>query len=161
MIVGVIYERAHTRSLDDFGGIANKMPIYTGIMTIAFFAAIGLPGLSGFVSEILVFLGAFKTYPVFTVISGLGIIFGAGYMLWALQKVFFGKLPDRWSGPWDPTGKIFKKDDVNYIELAGLVPLVIVIIYLGINPNPMIDVMTTSVNHFVELIRIGGNFAGM
>ncbi|GAB1371338.1 hypothetical protein MASR1M45_14000 [Candidatus Kapaibacterium sp.] len=161
MIVGVIYDRAHTRSLDDFGGMANKMPVYTAIMTIAFFAAIGLPGLSGFVSEALVFLGAFKTYPVLTVISGLGIILGAGYMLWALQKVFFGKLPERWSGPWDPTGKIYKNDDINYIELGGLVPLAIVVIYLGINPNPVIGMMTSSVNHFVELIRIGGNFAGM
>ncbi|MDX9789790.1 MAG: NADH-quinone oxidoreductase subunit M [Candidatus Kapabacteria bacterium] len=161
MIVGVIYDRAHTRSLDDFGGLANKMPVYTAIMTIAFFAAIGLPGLSGFVSEILVFLGAFKTYPMFAIISGSGIVLGAAYMLWSLQKVFFGKLPEKWKGPWDPTGKIYKNDDVNYVELSGLVPLVAVIIYLGLNPNPIIDVMTSSVNHFVELIRISGNFAGM
>ena len=161
MIVGVIYDRAHTRSLDDFGGIANKMPVYTAVMMVAFFAAIGLPGLSGFVSEALVFLGAFKMYPVLAIISGSGIVLGAGYMLWALQKVFFGKLPDRWKGPWDPTGKIYKHDDLNYIELAGLVPLVLVIIYLGINPNPVIGMMTASVNHFVELIRIGGNFAGL
>lgn len=161
MIVGVIYDRAHTRSLDDFGGLANKMPVYTAVMTIAFFAAIGLPGLSGFVSEILVFLGAFKTYPTLTIISVSGIVLGAGYMLWALQKVFFGKLPEKWQGAWDPTGKIYKHDDVNSIELAGLVPLVIVIIYLGINPNPVLSLMTTSVNSFVELIRISGNFAGM
>ncbi|MBX3044321.1 MAG: NADH-quinone oxidoreductase subunit M [Candidatus Kapabacteria bacterium] len=161
MIVGVLYDRSHTRNLDEFGGMANKMPVYTGIMTIAFFAAIGLPGLSGFVSEALVFLGAFKTYPVLTVISGLGIILGAGYMLWALQKVFFGKLPEKWSGPWDTTGKIYKNDDINYIELSGLVPLAIIVIYLGINPNPVIGMMTSSVNHFVELIRIGGNFAGL
>jgi len=161
MIVGVIYDRAHTRSLDDFGGLANKMPIYTGIMTVAFFAAIGLPGLSGFISEALVFLGAFQTYPVITVISGLGIILGAAYMLWALQKVFFGKLPEKWQGPWDPTGKIYKNDDVNWVELSALVPLVVIIIYLGINPNPVIGLMTTSVNHFVEFIRLSSGFAGM
>ncbi len=161
MIVGVIYDRSHTRGLDEFGGLANKMPIYTGIMTIAFFAAIGLPGLSGFVSEVLVFLGGFKAYPVMTVISTLGIVLGAAYMLWALQKVFFGKLPERWQGPWDPTGKIYKNDDINKIELAALVPLAIVVIFLGIFPGTLIDMMTTSVNHFIEFVKIGGQFAGM
>ena len=159
MIVGVIYDRAHTRGLDDFGGLANKMPIYTGIMTIAFFAAIGLPGLSGFVSEVLVFLGAFKTYPVYTVISALGIIIGAAYMLWALQKVFFGELPEKWKGPWDPTGKKYKHDDINGIELTALIPLAIIIIYLGIYPNPMLDLMSTSVNHLIDFVKIGGGFA--
>lgn len=159
MIVGVIYDRSHTRGLDDFGGLANKMPVYTGIMTIAFFAAIGLPGLSGFVSEIMVFLGAFKTYPTYTIISALGIVLGAAYMLWTLQKVFFGKLPERWKGPWDPTGKIYKHDDINAIELTALVPLAVIIIYLGIYPMPMLDLMTTSVNHLIEFVKIGGNFA--
>lgn len=161
MIVGVIYDRAHTRGLDDFGGLANKMPIYTGVMAIAFFAAIGLPGMSGFISEILVFLGAFQTYPVYTVISGLGIIIGAAYMLWALQKVFFGKLPDKWKGPWDPTKKLYKHDDINGIELTALVPLAVIIIYLGINPNPVIGMMTASVNHLVDFVKVTGQFAGM
>jgi len=153
MIVGVIYDRSHTRGLDDFGGLANKMPVYTGIMSIAFFAAIGLPGLSGFISEALVFLGAFKTYPVLTMISGLGIVLGAGYMLWALQKVFFGKLPEKWAGPWDPTGKKYKTDDINGLEFAALVPLAVVIIFLGINPNPIIGMMTSSVNHLIEFVN--------
>lgn len=153
MIVGVIYDRAHTRSLDEFGGMANKMPIYTGIMTIAFFAAIGLPGMSGFVSEALVFLGAFQTYPVITVISALGIVFGAAYMLWALQRVFFGKLPDKWSGPWDPSGKLYKNDDVNLVEKFSLIPLGIIVIYLGIQPGKVTDMMAVSVNHFVEFVN--------
>jgi len=153
MIVGVIYDRSHTRGLDDFGGLANKMPVYTGIMSIAFFAAIGLPGLSGFISEALVFLGAFKTYPVLTMISGLGIVLGAGYMLWALQKVFFGKLPEKWFGPWDSTGKKYKTDDINGLEFAALVPLAVVIIFLGINPNPIIGMMTSSVNHLIEFVN--------
>ncbi len=161
MIVGVIYDRSHTRGLDDFGGLANKMPIYTGIMTIAFFAAIGLPGMSGFISEILVFVGAFKSYPVYTIISVSGIIIGAGYMLWALQKVFLGKLPDRWSGPWDPTKKLYKNDDVNALELSALLPLAFVVIYLGINPNPVVGLMTTSVNHLIDFVKVSGHFAGM
>lgn len=165
MIVGVIYDRAHTRGLDDFGGFANKMPVYTGIMSIAFFAAIGLPGLSGFISEAMVFLGAFKTYPVYTIISGLGIILGAAYMLWTLQKIFFGKLPERWSGPWDPAKKKYKHDDLNALELTALVPLALVIIYLGIVPSPMINMMSASVNQLIEIMKpfvlIGGQVAGM
>jgi NADH-quinone oxidoreductase subunit M len=161
MIVGVIYDRAHTRGLDDFGGMANKMPIYTAVMSIAFFAAIGLPGMGGFISEMLVFIGAFKTFPTFTIISGTGIILGAAYMLWALQKVFLGKLPEKWSGPWDPTGKHYKNDDINWIELSGLVPLGVIIIYLGFNPSSVIGLMTTSVNHFVDFIRVGGHFTGL
>jgi NADH-quinone oxidoreductase subunit M len=158
MIVGVVYDRAHTRSMDAFGGLANKMPVYTGIMAIAFFAAIGLPGMSGFVSEVFILLGAFKSYPILTVISGSGIILGAAYMLWALQKVFFGQLPDKWKGPWDPTKKLYKNDDINGIELAALIPLAIIVIYLGINPNPIIGMMNESVNHLVDLIRMGGQF---
>jgi NADH-quinone oxidoreductase subunit M len=161
MIVGVIYDRSHTRGLDDFGGLATKMPIYTGIMTVAFFAAVGLPGLSGFVSEALIFLGTFKTYPIYAMIAGLGIILGASYMLWALQKVFFGKLPERWSGPWDPTKKIYKTDDLNLVEKVALVPLMIIVIYFGINPNPIIGLMTTSVNHLIELVKVSGQVAGL
>jgi NADH-quinone oxidoreductase subunit M len=165
MIVGVIYDRSHTRGLDDFGGLANKMPIYTGIMAVAFFAAIGLPGLSGFISEVLVFLGSFKTYPYLTAVSAFGIVIGAGYMLWALQKVFFGKLPDRWSGPWDPTKKHYKHDDINGVELAALIPLAMIIIFLGIYPTPMIGLMETSVNHLIEFlgpfVKIGGLTAGL
>lgn len=158
MIVGVIYERSHKRGLDDFGGLANKMPIFMGITAIAFFGAIGLPGLSGFISESLVFLGAFKTYPYLTMVSGLGIILGAGYMLWALQKVFFGKLPERWSGPWDPTKKLFKHDDVNAIELGALIPLAIAVIFFGIMPNPLINMMSATLNHLIEFVHASPTF---
>jgi len=161
MIVGVVYDRAHTRSLDAFGGLANKMPIYTGIMSVAFFAAIGLPGLSGFWSEIMVFLGAFKYNPILTIISASGIVIGAAYMLWALQKVFFGQLPEKWAGPWDPTKKLYKHDDLNAIELTALVPLALIILFLGIYPQPMISMMTASVNHLIEFVNISGQFAGL
>ena len=159
MIVGVIYDRAHTRSLDAFGGLANKMPIYTGIMTVAFFAAIGLPGLSGFWSEIMVFMGAFQYNQALTIISASGIIIGAAYMLWALQKVFFGKLPDKWAGPWDPTKKHYKHDDINAVELAALVPLAAIIIFLGVYPSPMISMMNASLNHLIEFVNVSSQFA--
>ncbi|ROL59714.1 NADH-quinone oxidoreductase subunit M, partial [Bacteroidetes/Chlorobi group bacterium ChocPot_Mid] len=145
--------------LDAFGGLANKMPIYTGIMAVAFFAAIGLPGLSGFISEALVFLGAFQYNQTLTIISGSGIIIGAAYMLWALQKVFFGQLPEKWSGPWDPTKKLYKHDDINAVELTALVPLAVIILFLGIYPQPMISMMTASVNHLIEFVNISGQLA--
>jgi len=161
MIVGVIYDRAHTRGLDDFGGLANKMPHYTFIMAIAFFAAIGLPGMSGFVSEMMVFFGAFNTFPMLTVFAGLGIILGAAYMLWSLQKVFFGQIPDRWKGPWDPTHTKYKTDDVNWREMTALVPLAVIILFFGIFPNPIINMMSATSNHFIEFmhpfVKIGDN----
>jgi len=152
LIVGVIYDRAHTRCLDDFGGLANKMPVYTAIMSVAFFAAIGLPGLSGFVSEVLVLVGGFNTFPVLTVIAASGVILGASYMLWALQKVFFGKINPKWEGPWDPTGKIYKTDDVNWVEKMALIPLALIIIWLGWQPHYILNMMTTSVNHLINVV---------
>ncbi len=109
--------------------------------------------MSGFISEVLVFLGAFKAYPVLTVISAISIILGAGYMLWALQKIFFGQLPEKWQGPWDPTGKLYKTDDVNLREKVALIPLGVLVIYLGVYPTPVLSLMTSSVNSFVELMK--------
>jgi NADH-quinone oxidoreductase subunit M len=153
LIVGVIYDRTHTRGLEDFGGLANKMPIYTGLMTISFFAAIGLPGFSGFVSELLVFVGGFNAFPVLAVVGASGIVIGAAYMLWALQKVFFGKPNPRWEGPWDPTHKLYKTDDVNGVEKMALIPLALIIIFLGIQPNYILGMMSSSVNQLINTVQ--------
>ena len=161
MIVGVIYDRSHKRGLDDFGGLANKMPIYTGVMTVAFFGAIGLPGLSGFVSEFLIFVGSFHSYQTLTIIAGSGIVLGAGYMLWALQKVFFGQLPERWSGPWDPTHLKYKTDDINARELFAFIPLIIIVIYLGINPNPIISMTQSTVNNLIQFVSTSPLYIGL
>ncbi len=151
LIVGVIYDRAHTRGLYEFGGLMNKMPKYSGVMVIAFFAALGLPGLSGFISEAFSFLGAFQstferdTIQKITMFSTLGIVLTAGYMLWTLQRVFLGSLPEKWNGLTDVDGR----------ELAMLIPLAIIVIFLGIYPSPMIDMMTTSINALVEVLKTG------
>jgi len=142
LIVGVIYDRAHTRGLNDFGGLAHQMPKYTGIVTIAFFAALGLPGLSGFISEAFSFLGAFQVFRWITIISTLGIVLTAAYMLWTLQRLFLGKLPEKWKN----------LPDINGRELFTLVPLAIIVIFLGIYPGPMIDLMNSSVNHLVQFV---------
>lgn len=145
LIVGVIYDRAHTRDLDAFGGLAKQMPIYTGFVTIAFFAAIGLPGLSGFISEALVFLGGFGSdlTRVVAIISTLGILLGAGYMLWTLQRVYLGQLKEKWSS----------LSDLTLREYFMLVPLTIIIIFLGVYPAPMLELMNSSVNTMVEVMN--------
>lgn len=148
LIVGVIYDRAHTRGLNDFGGLAQQMPQYTGIVTVAFFAALGLPGLSGFISEAFAFLGAFQVFRWITIASTLGIVLTAAYMLWTLQRIFLGTLPEKWKN----------LPDINGRELFTLIPLAIIVIFLGIYPSPLIDLMNSSINHLVEFVSAG---AGM
>ncbi len=144
LIVGVIYDRAHTRDLDAFGGLAITMPKYTGIMTVAFFAALGLPGLSGFISEAFSFLGAFQVdrLRIITIASTLGIVLTAAYMLWTIQRVFLGKPNEKWGSLPDVTGR----------EIFTLVPLAAIVLVLGVYPSFMIDVMTSSLNHLVDFI---------
>ncbi|MFA5804139.1 MAG: NADH-quinone oxidoreductase subunit M [Melioribacteraceae bacterium] len=145
LIVGVLYDRAHTRGLNDFGGLASQMPVYTGFVTVAFFAAIGLPSMSGFVSEVLVFIGAFgvSAIRVLTIISTLGILLGAGYMLWTLQRIFFGPLNEKWSA----------LKDLDKREYAMFIPLTIIIIFLGVYPSAMLDIMNSSVNSLVNFVN--------
>ena len=147
LIVGVVYDRAHTRGLDDFGGLASQMPIYTGFVSVAFFAAIGLPSLSGFISEALVFVGAFaeQSIRIVAIISTLGILLGAGYMLWTMQRVFFGELKEKWNTLTDLDGR----------EYVMFIPLTLIIIFLGVYPSAMLDIMSTSVNSLVDFVNTG------
>ena len=144
LIVGVVYDRAHTRGLNDFGGLAAQMPVYTGFVTVAFFAAIGLPSMSGFVSEALVFIGAFgvNSIRILTIISTLGILLGAAYMLWTLQRIFFGPLNEKWSA----------LKDLDAREYAMFIPLTIIIIFLGVYPSGMLNIMNSSVNTLVQFV---------
>ena len=153
LIVGVLYDRAHTRGLNEFGGLMNQMPKYSGIMMIAFFAALGLPGLSGFISESFVFLGAFQSTAIrtITIISTLGIVLTAAYMLWTLQRLFLGTLPDKWKNLTDINGR----------ELFTLVPLAVIVIFLGIYPAPMINLMSSSVNALVDIVNKSAGLAMM
>lgn len=145
LLVGVIYDRAHTRGIYEFGGLASHLPAYTGFVTIAFFAAIGLPGLSGFISEAFVFIGAFSesSIRILTIISTLGILLGASYMLWTLQRIFFGKMNEKW----------IELKDLNTREYIMLVPLSIIIILLGVYPSLLLDIMSTSVKTLVVFVE--------
>ena len=113
LLVGVIYDRAHHREIAGFGGLGLQMPVYTSVFSLALFAALGLPGLSGFVGEALVFVGAFEVYRVVTIVSALGIVLGAAYVLWMLQRVFLGPLNEKYD----------TLPDINPRELISVVPI--------------------------------------
>jgi len=142
LLVGVVYDRAHHREINGFGGLAAVTPVYAALTSLAFMAAIGLPGLSGFVSELLVMAGSFKVYQVPTILAGLGIILGAAYMLWAYQRVFFGPVNEKYK----------EMTDVNLVEVLSLAPLVVLIVYLGIFPNNLIGYFEVSMNHISRLL---------
>jgi NADH-quinone oxidoreductase subunit M len=143
LLVGVIYDRAHHRQINGFGGLASVMPVYTGVMAIAFFAALGLPGLSAFISEVLVLLGAWQRYPVLTIIGATAVILTAGYMLWTLQRVWLGKLNEKYA----------TIEDVNGRELFTLVPLAAIVVVLGIYPSAVLDLMASSLNQLNGVVE--------
>jgi NADH-quinone oxidoreductase subunit M len=132
LLVGVIYDRAHHREIGGFGGLASIMPVYTGVTGLAFFAAMGLPGLSAFISEVLVLLGAWRVYPALTVVAASAVVLTAGYMLWTLQRVYLGK----------PNEKYRMLPDMSPRELFTLVPLGAIVIFLGVFPSPIIDLQS-------------------
>ncbi|MDE0555301.1 MAG: NADH-quinone oxidoreductase subunit M, partial [Candidatus Poribacteria bacterium] len=135
LLVGVLYDRAHHREINGFGGLGAKMPIYTGITTLAFMASLGLPGLSGFVGEALALLGAYDKFKMLTILSTIGIVVGAAYFLWTLQRVFFGTLNPKYEA----------LPEINGREILTLAPLGILTIVLGVWPNFAIDMFRESV----------------
>ncbi len=142
LLVGVLYDRAHHREINGFGGLGNRMPIYTGITTLAFMASLGLPGLSGFVGEALSLLGAFQEFPLLTILSTIGIVVGAAYFLWTFQRVFLGTLNPKYE----------ELPEINRREIVTLVPLGILTIVLGIMPSIAIDMFNVSVSNLVSVI---------
>lgn len=131
LLVGVVYDRAHHRRIDGFGGLASVMPTYTGIMSIAFFAALGLPGLSAFISEALVFLGAWQYDHVLTIIAATSVVLTAGYMLWLLQRVWLGPVNEKYADMPDVTTR----------EVVTLIPLAIIVLILGVQPHYVLDLI--------------------
>jgi len=145
LLVGVIYDRAHHREIAGFGGLASIMPMYTGVAALAFFAALGLPGLSAFISEVLVLLGAWQRYPVLTAIGASAVILTAGYVLWMMQRVFLGKANEKYAG----------LPDINGRELFTLAPLAVIVVILGFYPRPVLDLMSQSLNSLNQFV-LGG-----
>jgi NADH-quinone oxidoreductase subunit M len=135
LLVGFIYERRHTRQISDFGGIANVMPLYTTIFIITTMSSIGLPFLNGFVGEFLIMLGMWTStaveYPrIVTMFAGTGVIFAAVYLLWMVQRVFFGKVTN-------PKNK--RLLDLSPREIGLIAPLVFLMVFMGVYPAPFLN----------------------
>ncbi len=143
LIVGMLYERRHTRLIADYGGLAKKMPILAIFFLVMTLSSIGLPGLNGFVGEFLVLVGTFKANKVYAVFAATGVILSACYMLWMFQRVMFNKMTN-------PENKKLK--DINKREWALLLPITILVFWIGIYPKPIISRMDTSVNHLLTQV---------
>ena len=142
-LVGVIYERAHTRDLKAFGGLGAKVPVYAGVLTYTTFASLGLPGLAGFVSEFLVFRGAFALIRPFAIVSALGIIISAAYLLWkVIQQVLLGPLNERWA----------RLTDMNSREVVTLVPLMFFMLIFGLYPAAILDLINEAAAAIVRAL---------
>jgi NADH-quinone oxidoreductase subunit M len=143
LMVGIIYERTHTREISDYGGFARLVPWYAGIFMIFTFASIGLPGTNGFIGEFLIILGAFSAKKVYGILAATGIILGAGYMLWLYQRIFFDT-PEE--GRYIP--------DLGFREVLILLPLIALVFWIGIYPNAFLDYMHPTVEHLIKKIEI-------
>jgi NADH-quinone oxidoreductase subunit M len=146
LVVGLVYEKAHTRYIPDLGGLASRMPFVASVLVLAGLAGLGLPGLSGFVSEALVFLGTFYVWGWPTAIAVFGIVLTAGYILWMVQRVLFGPTLPRYAQIGDAT----------LVEKLPLVVMVIAIVVIGIYPSILTDVFSTGINPIVERLRVLG-----
>jgi NADH-quinone oxidoreductase subunit M len=154
LLVGMIYDRRHTRMIADFGGLAKQMPVYATFFMIVMLSSVGLPGLNGFVGEFLILLGAFKSQFLgsswFAIFGGTGVIFAAVYLLWSYQRVFFGKLEN-------PANQ--RLVDLSVREIVVLVPVVALIVWIGFYPNTFLEKSAASSRQVIRQIqdaRTGG-----
>jgi NADH-quinone oxidoreductase subunit M len=143
-LIGMLYERRHTRDIAAFGGIAKVIPMFSLVFTLVALSSIGLPGLNGFIGEFLVLLGSFGRFPWATGIATTGVIFAAAYLLWALQRIIFNKLDK-------PENESLT--DLTFREWAVLAPLLIGIIWLGLYPAPVLRRMEPTSRQFVESVQ--------
>ena len=144
LLVGMIYERRHTRLIEEFGGIAHVMPFYSAAFVIVALSSIGLPGTNGFVGEFLILLGMFKTNIVYAVIGTSGVIIAAVYMLWMVQRVFYGQVTNEHNKTLT---------DINWREKLLVIPLIVMIFWIGIFPKPFLNLIEPSVQNLVETVK--------
>ncbi len=141
VLVGMVYDRAHTRQIGDLSGLAHRMPFIATMMVLAGLASLGLPSLAGFVSEVTVFLGTFDRHEFLTILGVIGIVLSAGYILWTIQRVFWGEPSPRWEGLTDATA---------WWERGPLLAMSLVILLVGIYPAVMMDLFETGVGPIAE-----------
>lgn len=143
LLIGMIYERRHTRDFAQFGGIASVMPIYAFFFVISMLASVGLPGLNGFVGEYLILLGTYQASPLWAVLGVSGVIFGAIYLLMCTRKLLFGPIT---------VAENYKLNDINAREIGIMVPLVLLCIWIGVRPGYFLDKTAATLDQLVERI---------
>ena len=150
LIVGVLDYRTKNRLIENYSGLATPMPHYTAVAVLTFFAALGLPGFSGFIAELLIMLGTFKSF-IFpkwiALFATMGIVLGAAYFVWTIKRLFFGKFSLR-DSTWQASLK-----DLSVREYIMLAPLLLLIFILGVFPNFLLDIMSYSVSSFVKMTQ--------
>ena len=158
LLVGVIYDRAHHRYIiypkdyedealrgqPGFGGLATNLPIYSGFVALAFFAGLGLPALSAFISEAMCFIGGFTAFRTLTIIGTVGILLNATYFLRAFQRMFMGQPVEKWSGLSDMSAR----------EIGFMAPLAAIIIFLGVYPRPALDILAATMDRLIDLVTL-------
>jgi NADH-quinone oxidoreductase subunit M len=143
LLVGVVYERAHTRDLDSFGGLWSRVPVFGGLFMLACFASLGLPTLAGFIGEFFVFRGAFAASIPITAIGCIGIVVTAAYLLWTVQRVLLGP----------PNAKYEKMPDADTREIVCLTPLLALTILFGVWPAPLLNIINTASTSIAGLFK--------
>ncbi|MEW6719929.1 MAG: proton-conducting transporter membrane subunit, partial [Thermodesulfobacteriota bacterium] len=146
LIVGMIYERRHTRMIQDFGGLSKVMPLFALCFMAVALSSIGLPGTNGFVGEFLILLGAFRVHTAMTVIAATGVVLAAVYMLWMFQRVMFGKVTRE---------ENLRLKDLNGREIACMLPILLLVFWIGVYPQPFLRRMDATVQAFVARFEAG------
>ena len=151
LIVGIVYERKHTRLIKEYGGLSKIMPVYATVFMIMTLSSIGLPGLNGFIGEFTILVGAFQAKPVWAIIATSGIVLGAAYMLWLYQRVIFNEVSEE-------NLELHKKGvlkDLTPREVAYFMPLILLAFWIGLYPKPLFRALEAPVNHLVEQVEPG------
>jgi NADH-quinone oxidoreductase subunit M len=143
LLIGMMYERRHTRLIEDYGGIARVVPMFAAMLTVVTLSSIAVPGTNGFIGEFLVLIGSYRTEPIFAVIATTVVIISASYLLWAIQRILFNPLDK-------PANE--RMTDLNRRELAIMLPLVACIIWIGVYPKPILDRMQGAAEKFVQTV---------
>jgi len=146
LVVGVLYERRHTRQISEFGGLSARMPLYAAVFLIMTMSSIGLPGLNGFIGEFMILMGAWTVNWVWAAVAATGIVLGAGYMLWLYQRVMFGRLEN-------PANQSLK--DLSPRELATFLPLIVLVFWIGVFPKPFLRVLDKPVERILQIVQPG------
>ncbi len=144
LVVGVLYERSHTRLIKDYGGVSKQMPVFSAFFLICMLSSVGLPGLNGFIGEVLCIFGIFKANKLFAILGVTTVILAAGYLLWMFQRVMQGPITN---------DKVRTFKDINKREIAYFIPIVIMMFWMGVYPKPFLRKMDSSVTHLLNRVN--------